>query len=200
MIEKVRLDPNVQKYRVNPTTRKIPTEELYAKDPGEQGVIYEPSQKKEQKDSLTLSSIYEAPKEETEKKPETFGEKVGAVLGKAVSAIRAFFSKLWNGPEKAVNPVNETEAAPAAEEQELKIPAEEPVPEVRAADSDDFLREIVKTRDRAKLMNYVTENGKKHLAKNSDLLTSYDRSGRIVSVSPSDKRLILEGDFRDIRL
>ena len=98
------------------------------------------------------------------------------------------------------SPEAETAAEEAAEDAVPAIPPAEAPAGVKNAASEDFLQEIIKSRDRQKLLLYVTDNGQKRLAKNSDLLTSYDRSGKIVNVSPSDKRLILEGDFRDIRL
>lgn len=41
---------------------------------------------------------------------------------------------------------------------------------------------------------FLADYGGRHLAKNSDLLTQYDRSGKIVGPSPSDRRRILQGE------
>ena len=43
---------------------------------------------------------------------------------------------------------------------------------------------------------FLADYGGGHLAKNSDLLTQYDRSGHIISMDPSDKRRILQGEGR----
>ncbi len=43
---------------------------------------------------------------------------------------------------------------------------------------------------------FLADYGGGHLAKNSDLLTQYDRSGHIISLDPSDKRRILQGEGR----
>lgn len=41
---------------------------------------------------------------------------------------------------------------------------------------------------------FLADYGGRHLAKNSDLLTQYDRTGHIVNVDPSDRRRILQGE------
>ena len=60
--------------------------------------------------------------------------------------------------------------------------------------------EILKSRDKEQLVRYLTEDGRRPPARSTDLLTSYDRSGRIVSIDPSDRQLILKGTFGDIKL
>ena len=44
------------------------------------------------------------------------------------------------------------------------------------------------------------ENGKKHLAKNTTLLTTYDRRGRIVAIDEAERERILHGDKNFIKL
>lgn len=42
--------------------------------------------------------------------------------------------------------------------------------------------------------NYVSENGKKKPAKNSDILTTYNQFGKIVEINPSEKNKIFHGN------
>lgn len=51
-----------------------------------------------------------------------------------------------------------------------------------------------KADDAESIVAFMQNYGGKHLAKNSDLLTQYDRSGHIVSPNASDRRRILQGE------
>ncbi|MCM1144374.1 MAG: hypothetical protein NC318_04475 [Blautia sp.] len=48
--------------------------------------------------------------------------------------------------------------------------------------------------DLSQVLNLLTDNGKKTIAKNSTLLTYYDRNGRMVEPNASDRERILHGD------
>jgi hypothetical protein len=140
-------------------------------------------------------------------------DSIRSALSKVFGAIRSFFSKLWNGPDgakteetdgetpvediAAVEETGETAAISAATEIEPKAPAA-----AKAANpaADDMLQQIIASRDREKLMQYLTANGKKKPARNTDILTSYNARGRIVPVSPSDRTRILEGDRNSVKL
>ena len=52
----------------------------------------------------------------------------------------------------------------------------------------------MRSGDMERVVNLVTENGQKTMAKNSTLLTYYDRSGKIAPLSASDQERILHGD------
>ena len=231
MIDKVRLDNSYHK--VNPPSRKLPTDDkLLQRDPGEKGVVYEPSAGHGEKAAAKADAP--APKKEVihTKPPEkaegnTKEEAAPSFLTvlknaavKAISAIRGFFSALWNGPDakesdtaskeaaektgaEAVNAVQagkDAAAADAAAAADMGKAESAAGNTYAPPDASAMIQEILKSRDREKLMDYLTENGQKKPARNTDLLTSYDSHGRIVPVSPSDRKRILEGDFHDIKL
>ncbi len=60
--------------------------------------------------------------------------------------------------------------------------------------------EAVKSGSIQKLEQFVTQNGTKHLAHNSDLLTYYDRSGKIVELDETEKHRVLFGDKNVLKL
>ena len=205
MIDKVRFDNSYRSSSVTPP-KKLPADaDLLLRDPGKNGVVYEPSAKKQEvklpeKDSVSIS-IYEKTAENTAEGKKEEGENPSPLLtglkkgfSRVLQAVKSFFHSLWNGPDKtAESPPNEAVTKESA-------------PEIIAAEKEaspgsaDFLNQIIKSHDTERLMQYLTENGQKKPARSTDLLTSYDNHGRIVSVSPSDRKRILEGDFSDIRL
>ena len=44
------------------------------------------------------------------------------------------------------------------------------------------------------MINTITNNGERFLAKNSTLLTYYDRNGKLIQINASDRERILHGD------
>ncbi len=64
----------------------------------------------------------------------------------------------------------------------------------RRAEQDKEIRQYLRTGNLEQVMNLVTQNGQKTMAKNSTLLTYYDRTGRIIPLSASDQERILHGD------
>ena len=68
---------------------------------------------------------------------------------------------------------------------------------VRALEEERRNREIqqsLRDGDMEHVINLLTDNGKKTIAKNSTLLTSYDKNGRVVEPSASDRERALYGD------
>lgn len=204
MINKVRFDNTYHK--VSPPVKKQPGDaDLLLRDPGEKGVVYEPSITKEEKktqppheEKKPAAALTLQAKEETAPSGEADVSSPSAVKNvftRIWKAIKGFFHTLWNGPEKA----EETKAAEEAGAAESEAAIGKPVSS-KAADASAVIQEILKSRDREKLMQYLTEDGQKKPARNTDLLTNYDKNGRIVRVDPSDRKRILEGDFHDIRL
>lgn len=58
----------------------------------------------------------------------------------------------------------------------------------------------VKSGSIEKIEQFVTHNGTKHLARNSDLLTYYDRRGKIVELDETEKHRVLFGDKNVLKL
>lgn len=159
------------------------------KDPYENaGVIYEPQnapaqqpqkvQTEERGVKIELSSnatavSSTAPKEAVVE--ESFGATVKRIFYSAVDAVKSFIQNLWEGS--------------TTENQEL---------------NDENLRSEAVTKGyqtaEERLAELLKQDNRGTLAKNSDLLTYYDRSGHIAKMDPSDKSKILTGTSNDIQL
>ena len=70
----------------------------------------------------------------------------------------------------------------------------------RPAYTKDEIRAIFRRGDRREIEDFLSENGRRHLVKNSDLLTQYDKTGAIVGINRADKEIILHGDKNQIKL
>ena len=95
-------------------------------------------------------------------------------------SIVNFFLSIWNGgDEKPVGTEADTHEVPESVRTEV---VSDSMPERTNAPDD--------------IAAFMADYGGRHLAKNSDLLTQYDRRGHIVDVDPSDRRRILQGEGR----
>lgn len=56
------------------------------------------------------------------------------------------------------------------------------------------IQKCLASRDMGRMVRLLTEDGQKPLARNSGLLTYYDRTGKIADVNASDRERILHGD------
>lgn len=124
-------------------------------------------------------------------------------VAKAIAAVQDFFRKIWGSQpeESAVQELLETKelVVDILEPESVQEDGEDAVP----MDEESRNREIQKSLrsgDVAQVISFLTENGKKTLAKNSTLLTSYDRNGRIVEVGASDRQRVLYGDKNSLKL
>lgn len=110
--------------------------------------------------------------------------------------IGEFFSTLWNGKPAADNTDTAaggkgndpaTSAASVLKPDETANTASDPAFTGSVAD-------LPRTDDIASIRSYLNDYGGHRLAHGSDLLTSYDRFGRLVEPNVSDKDKILRGD------
>ena len=62
------------------------------------------------------------------------------------------------------------------------------------AEQDKEIQKYLRSGNLEQVINLVTQNGQKTIAKNSTLLTYYDRTGRITPLNVSDQERILHGD------
>lgn len=62
------------------------------------------------------------------------------------------------------------------------------------ADKNKEIQKYLRSGNLEQVLNIVTQNGQKTMAKNSTLLTYYDRTGKIMPLSASDQERILHGD------
>lgn len=142
-------------------------------------------------------------------------EQVKGFIGELVKTITAFFGNVrqallefWNSDSGETATGEGAEAENAGQvidvtERSQEIDAEAGIDTVeaegrieRAAD-----RKPPDMKERRAEAEAYLENGEKinRYVKNSDLLTYYDRSGRIVQMNGSDKNRILHGDSRTSR-
>lgn len=64
----------------------------------------------------------------------------------------------------------------------------------READREKEIQKYLRSGNLEQVISLVTQNGQKTIAKNSTLLTYYDRTGKITPLSASDQDRILHGD------
>lgn len=137
----------------------------------------------------------------------------------AISSVKDFFYRLWNdstsqeaevqdiadmaetdAPEKlteeylALNPSLYSSNLPAAEE----VTKDTDSPTLHGADRDKEIQKYLHTGNLDQVLDLLTDHGRKTMAKNSTLLTYYDRNGRLAQPSASDQERILHGD-RNVR-
>lgn len=62
------------------------------------------------------------------------------------------------------------------------------------------IRQSLQDGDMEQVISLLTENGKRTIAKNSTLLTSYDKHGRVVELNASDRERALHGDKNSWKL
>ena len=128
----------------------------------------------------------------------------------AIAAVREFFHSIWSDsqPEDAVSDI--LQVASQEDLQELSEEASPDIPQepvefidasdersVAAMDEERRNREIqqsLRDRDMEHVIRLLTDNGKRTIAKNSTLLTSYDRNGRVIEPNASDREKALYGN------
>lgn len=126
-----------------------------------------------------------------------------------IQSAKELFYKIWNDPVQADDAVVENAETAESDEPEklseeyiaLKNLEELQNPDLiarqqveRETKKDEEIQKLLRTGDMDQVISLVTENGQKTMAKNSTLLTYYDRSGKITPLSASDQERILHGD------
>ncbi len=126
----------------------------------------------------------------------------------AIDAFKGFFDKIWNEPEtdkaaldSAVLDSAEEKQPDAYEMMDAEVVRESEEPSETAesfyqkeARLNQEIQPYLKTGDLNQVINLLTDNGKKTAARNSTLLTYYDRNGRMIEPNASDSQRILYGD------
>ena len=124
-------------------------------------------------------------------------------IASAVQSFKGLLSRIWNDPvtEEEVLPVEEVpvEETDRLSEEYLDI---NPIKSSDAdglflpdgADRDREIQKYLRSGNLEQVLNLLTEDGHRTIAKNSTLLTYYDRTGRFTSISASDQDRILHGD------
>ena len=129
-------------------------------------------------------------------------------------AVKDFFYRVWNdeSPEILSEDVTPEEAERYTEEyyalkgitreeaqkQEPEAVSTEESEKETQAKRDASIRKHLRSGDLDQVISLLTDDGKRSIAKNSTLLTYYDRSGQLRQINASDRERILHGD-RNVR-
>lgn len=145
-------------------------------------------------------------------------ETIRTYIMAALTAVREFFHTIWNDqpPETTLQddqllndqpPENALQDSSQMDEmqQDVRSLEEDPQEIIDTSDEASVLaleeerrnREIqqsLRNGDMEHVISLLTDNGRKTIAKNSTLLTSYDKNGRVVEPNASDRERALYGD------
>lgn len=209
--------PSVNEKKVN--TNAAGTGEKFQLDYGKEGAIYEPSSealKRQQAEKgtaskmdtvakaeengvrLTLSSTTTERMKTAENESATASggilDAVTVAVNKVIDVIKGFFSSIWNEEPRVEGTQTPTETA----SQESTVEAVEQTAENEVVKTEKPKTQFEKAKAEAEAF-LASAEGKK-VARNSDLLTYYDKHGLVISVSPSDRQRILYGDRNQIEV
>ena len=130
-----------------------------------------------------------------------------------IKSIKSFLYRIWNDSEPDY--VSDRNAAEMSDEHEklteeyldIKSSGELSTSDidlrrqtVREERQNEEIQNILRSGNMEQIVNMVTENGQKTVAKNSTLLTYYDRTGKITPLNASDQERILHGDRNTTKL
>lgn len=129
-------------------------------------------------------------------------------------AVKDFIYHVWNdeSPEILSEDVTPEEAERYTEEyyalkgitpeaikrQEPEAVSTEESEKEKQAERDARIRKHLRSGNLDQVISLLTDDGKRSVAKNSNLLTYYDRSGQLRQINASDRERILHGD-RNVR-
>ncbi|MDE5866525.1 MAG: hypothetical protein K2H31_07995, partial [Lachnospiraceae bacterium] len=166
----------------------------------------------------------ETSKAQTSASGPSIADMLREIVTTAISAVKDFFYKIWNEPDKSNESVDVedseeiaesmtmAEAAEIADKQSKEtaeydiqdtVEAEQDTAAVQKMNEERLDREIqpyLRKGDLNQVISLLTDNGKKSVAMNSTLLTYYDRNGKMVEINASDRERILRGDRNTKRL
>ncbi len=208
MIDKIRLETHYQQYgqhAIPKTDAKIGSFSL-DHDPG---VVYEPSRKKAREETQDLeekknpvikneSVTLELSSNKTAVPEHENVHSLSEVIHMVVDTIRNFVSDIWNGGQPNPSDSSVSSSKDVVEKEVVQV-TEKSDAEEKSLDVQ-YMDELAKSHNIERLERVLTGNGTIRPARNTDLLTSYNRHGKIVAMDASDKRKILQGKYGDIEL
>lgn len=109
----------------------------------------------------------------------------------AIAAVKDFFHKIWDEPqpeETWSQTVDSGEVVYTADKEGALLAEADP------GILDREIRQSLQDGDMERVISLLTDNGRRSIAKNSSLLTSYDKNGRMVEPDASDRERALHGD------
>lgn len=132
-------------------------------------------------------------------------ERIRTFVTAAVAAIGDVFSKIWNTPQEEASLKDSEESTETADVIKVTAIAEtEDFPEDTAvspadeAGRDREIRKHLQNGEIDQVIRLLTDDGRRTAARNSTLLTCYDRNGRVVKPDASIQQRALYGD-RNVR-
>lgn len=197
--------PQINEKKVN--TGATGTGEKFRLDYGKEGAIYEPGSdavKKQQAEKKTTSQLTNAAKAEEEgvrltlsgSAPNTLEQTKNADTAQSASiidAVTTWVNKIIEGIKGLFSSIWNDETSEKVEETPEKV---EETPETKSETKPKTQFEKAKAEAEA----FLTSAEGKKIARNTDLLTYYDKHGTVISVSPSDRQRILYGDKNQIEV
>lgn len=137
------------------------------------------------------------------------GSLSGIVQG-FLQAVKDLFYRIWNDtppeevtssevtPEEAARYTEEYYAmkgiSPPQRSAEPEMEENEKSPESVSAEQEEKIRKSLRSGNLEQVISLLTEDGRRTIAKNSTLLTYYDKNGRLTQINASDRERILHGD------
>lgn len=173
---------------------------------------------------LELSDDRDAQKRElTPKEHSSSGVSFLSVVQNLIAAVKDFLYRVWNDtpaesfsedvtPEEAERYTEEyyamkgtsprqTEPEGASSEKDQTAELSVETPQSYAADQaarDEKIRGHLRSGNFDQVISLLTDDGRRSVAKNSTLLTYYDKNGKLTQINASDRERILHGD-RNVR-
>ncbi|MBO5209930.1 MAG: hypothetical protein J6B68_11420 [Lachnospiraceae bacterium] len=179
------------------------------------GVKLELSQAAQRVQNTKTEYTSDASKEQDRPEQKSFLDTIQEIITGIIQSVKDFFYQIWNDTDaetenaaedttdatleiSAAKEANDVEELDAIQEfsgqKETVGQTAEEIQRQDEARIDKEIRQYLHTGDLPQVINILTDNGKRSMAKNSTLLTYYDRNGRVVEPSASDKERILHGD------
>ncbi len=111
-----------------------------------------------------------------------------------LQSVRDFLYQIWNEPstETVISEDVTPEEAERYTQEYYKIKGIDP--QEQEAERDEKIRKQLRSGNLEQVISLLTDDGRRTMAKNSTLLTYYDKSGRLTQLNASDRERILHGD------
>ena len=119
-----------------------------------------------------------------------------------ITAVRQFVYNIWNdsSQEGVSQDVQLLEDIPQEPKESIDVSDEMSAVDVEEECRDREIQEFLRIGDMDQVINLLTDNGKRTIARNSTLLTSYDKNGKVVEPSASDMERVLHGNRNTLEL
>lgn len=111
-----------------------------------------------------------------------------------LQSVRDFLYQIWNEPstETVISEDVTPEETERYTQEYYKLKGIDP--QEQEAERDEKIRKQLRSGNLEQVISLLTDDGRRTMAKNSTLLTYYDKSGRLTQLNASDRERILHGD------